>query len=75
MGIALPPPEQMATWRTLDQAAKQLGVSRRTISQWISDRKIRAYTIPGDKHRYVDMDEVKKFRQPRPIEPGEEGNR
>ena len=34
-----------------------------------SDGKIRAYTIPGDKHRYVDLDEVRKFRQPRPIEP------
>jgi excisionase family DNA binding protein len=63
----------MPTWRSLDDAAKQLKVSRRTLTQWISDGKIRAFRIPGDRKRYVDLDEVKRFREPKPIERPEEG--
>ncbi len=59
--------ELMPTWRTLDEAARQAGVSRRTITQWISDGKIRAYTRAGDKRRYVDLDEIKRLREYKPI--------
>ena len=52
----------MATWRTMDEAAKQLRISRRTITKWVGGGHIRAYTRPGDRHRYVDLDEIKRFR-------------
>jgi excisionase family DNA binding protein len=69
MGLRLPPPlEPMPTWRTLDEAAKQLKISRRTLTKWVSNGKIRGYTIAGDRHRYVDLDEIRKLREPKPIE-------
>jgi excisionase family DNA binding protein len=64
MDIALP---GMATWKTLDDAARQLGIGRRTLTRWISEGKLTGYTIAGDRRRYVDMDEVKKLRQPKPL--------
>lgn len=69
MGLAFPPPELTATWRTLDQAAKQLKISRRTLTKWISEGKLTAYTIAGDRHRYVDMDEARKLQEPQPVPP------
>jgi excisionase family DNA binding protein len=68
MGLDSPSPEPMATWRTLDDAAAQLKIGRRTLTQWISDGKIKAYTIAGDRRRWVDLDEIKELRTPKPIE-------
>ena len=59
----------MATWRTMDEAAKQLGISRRTLTRWVSQGLLTPYTIQGDPHTFIDMDEVKKLRQPRPRKP------
>lgn len=56
----------MATWRTLDEAANQVGISRRTLQRWISERRIHSYTIAGDRRSWVDLDEVRKLRVPRP---------
>jgi len=61
--------QPVATWRTLDDAARQTGISRRTLTRWISQGRLRAYTVAGDLHRYVDLDEIEKMRQPKPIEP------
>jgi len=47
----------------MDQAAAQLKISRRVITRWVSEGHIRAYTRPGDRHRYVDMDEIKRYRE------------
>src|SRR2546429_3477840 len=58
----------MATWRTMDDAAKQLRISRRTLTRWVTEGRIRAYTIPGDRKRYVDLEEIKKMRVPQPVE-------
>jgi excisionase family DNA binding protein len=63
----------VATWRTLDQAARQLGVSRRTLTRWVTAGRVKAYTIAGDKRRYVDMDELRRLREPKPIEPPKRG--
>jgi excisionase family DNA binding protein len=57
----------MPTWRTLDDAARQTGVSRRTLTRWISQGRLTAYTVAGDLHRYVDLDQIKKLREPKPI--------
>jgi len=68
------PSEPMATWRTMDDAAKQLKISRRTLTRWVGEGHIRAYARPGDRRRYVDLDEIKKYRdQYTPIEPKEKG--
>jgi len=58
----------MPTWRSLDEAAKQSGVSRRTLNRWISDRKLRVYTRAGDRKRYVDLDDIKQLQKLRPVE-------
>ena len=59
----------MPTWRSLDDAASQTGISRRTLTRWIGQGRLRAYSIAGDRRRYVDLDEIRKLREPRPIEP------
>jgi len=56
------------TWRSLDDAAKQTGISRRTLTRWVSDGKLRAYSRAGDRRRYVDLDDLKKLQELRPIE-------
>jgi hypothetical protein len=55
---------------TLDHAARQLGVSRRTLARWLTASGVKAYTIAGDGRRYVDMDEPRRLREPKPVEPG-----
>jgi excisionase family DNA binding protein len=55
----------MATWRTLDVAAEQISVSRRTIERWIAQGRIKSYNIAGDRHTYVDLDEIRKLREPK----------
>jgi excisionase family DNA binding protein len=66
------PSRPMATWRTLDEAAVQVGVSRRTLQRWIAERRIHAYRIAGDRRAWVDLDEVHELRTPRPRRPGPE---
>jgi excisionase family DNA binding protein len=61
----------VATWRSLDDAAKATKVSRRTISRWVREGKLRAYTIAGDRRRFVDLDEIKRLREPKPLDPPE----
>ena len=63
----------MPTWRSMDDAAKTLKVSRRTITRWVTAGLIRVYRVPGDRKRYVDLDEIRKMRTPTPIDrPGRE---
>lgn len=57
------PSEPMATWRTMDRAAKQLKISRRTLTRWVTEGHIRSYKRPGDRHHYVDLDEIKRYQQ------------
>lgn len=58
----------LPTWRSLDEAAEQTGVSRRTLTRWISAGKLRAYSRAGDRKRYVDLDDLRKLQELRPIE-------
>jgi len=58
----------LPTWRSLDEAAEQTGISRRTLTRWISERKLKAYSRAGDRKRYVDLDELRKLLELRPIE-------
>jgi excisionase family DNA binding protein len=56
------------TWRSLDEAAKQSGMSRRTLNRLIADGKLRVYTRVGDRKRYVDLDDIRKLQQLRPVD-------
>lgn len=58
----------MPSFKTLDEAARLGKVSRRLIQRWLSEGRLTAYRIPGDRRRYVDFDELKELRQPRPVE-------
>jgi excisionase family DNA binding protein len=58
----------MPTWRSLDEAAKQTGVSRRTLTRWVAEGKLRAYKRAGDRRRYVDLDDLRKLQQLRPVD-------
>lgn len=64
MALAFVP---VTTWRSLDEAAKQSGISRRTLTRWIGEKRLTAYRIAGDRHRFVDLDEIKQLRKPRPL--------
>jgi len=68
----------MPTLKTLDEVAKlsipvagrgSLRVSRRLLQQWLQQGKLKGWRIEGDKRRFVDLDEVKKLMQPRPVSP------
>ncbi len=52
----------------MDEAARQGGLGRRTLTRWVSEGKLRAYYAPGDRKRYVDMDEIAKARERRPVQ-------
>jgi excisionase family DNA binding protein len=57
------PPDRLAT---LDQAATYLGVSRRTVSRWITSGHLTGYRL-GPTYRYVrvDLDEADAVLTPR----------
>jgi excisionase family DNA binding protein len=56
------------TWRSLDDAAKQTGISRRTLTRWVSEGKLTAYSRAGDRRRFVDLDDIRKLQELRPID-------
>jgi excisionase family DNA binding protein len=58
----------LPTWRSLDEAAEQTGIGRRTLTRWVSEGKLRAYARAGDRKRYVDLDDIRKLQELAPIE-------
>ena len=60
----------MPTIKSLDEAARLTGVSRRLIQKWLGGKRLTAYSIAGDRRRFVDLDEIKKLREPRPLTDG-----
>jgi len=67
----------MPTWRSLDDAAKEVPphlaemgvkpVSRRTLNRWIEEGLLTPIRIPGDRKHYVDLDEIEKIRVHQPV--------
>jgi excisionase family DNA binding protein len=57
------------TWRSLDEAAQQTGIGRRTLSRWVAQGKLTAYTRAGDRRRFVDLDDIRKLQELRPLQP------
>jgi len=64
MAIASP---VMPAVKTIDEAARQLKLSRRTIQRWLTEGKITGYRIEGDRRRFVDPIEIKRLREPQPL--------
>jgi len=60
----------MPTIKSLDEAARLSGVSRRLIQKWLGEKRLTAYSIAGDRRRFVDVGEIKKLREPRPLTDG-----
>ncbi len=60
-------PPKMPTWRTFEDAAREVGVGSRTLRRWVAEGRLKAYTIAGDRHRYVDMEELERLRKPRAV--------
>ncbi len=58
----------MPTLRSLDDAARISKVSRRLLQKWLTEGKLKRWKVPGDTKRYVDMDEVKRLLEPRPLD-------
>jgi excisionase family DNA binding protein len=55
------------TLSSIDEAAGALKIGRRTIQRWISEAKLTGYRIEGDKRRYVDLEEIRRLREPQPM--------
>jgi excisionase family DNA binding protein len=55
---------QMPSLRSLDEAAQDVGVSRRLLQRWISEGKLQAYRIAGDRRRFVDIEQLNRLRKP-----------
>jgi excisionase family DNA binding protein len=57
----------MPNVKSLDDAARLSGVHRRTIQRWLWEGKLTGYRIPGDRKRYVDLEELARFRAPQAL--------
>jgi len=57
----------MPTWRDLETAARELGVSRRTLQKWVAAGKLTVYGRAGDRKKYVDLDEARLLRELKPL--------
>lgn len=53
-----------ATWMTVGQAARYLGVSEPTLRKWTDDGRIPVFRTPGGHRRYL-RDELDAFRTKR----------
>ena len=55
----------LGRWRrgALDEATKQLKLSRRTLQRWLSKGLLTPYKILGNKHIHVGLDQVRKIKQ------------
>jgi excisionase family DNA binding protein len=60
----------MPAVKTIDEAARQLKLSRRTIQRWLTEGRITAYKIAGDRRRFVDPAEIKRLREPQALSKG-----
>lgn len=54
----------MPSLRSLDDAAREVGISRRLLQRWISEGKLQAYRIAGDRRRFVDIEQLNRLRKP-----------
>jgi len=50
----------------VSQAMK--GDRRRSLTRWVAEGKLKAYSRAGDRKRYVDLEDIRKLQQLRPID-------
>jgi excisionase family DNA binding protein len=54
--------------KSLDDAAAATGLGRRTLQRWLAAGLLRAYKMPADRRRYLDVREIERLRTtPLPI--------
>jgi excisionase family DNA binding protein len=46
----------------ISEAAERLGLTARALFNWIHDKKIAGWKLPGDRRTYVDWDEIQRVR-------------
>jgi excisionase family DNA binding protein len=52
----------------LEEAAREIGVDRRTLYRWLRDGRLKRYKGGiGDLTTYVDLVELRELRKPKPI--------
>ena len=52
----------------MDEAARETGISRRTLTRWVSDGKLMPNSRFGDRKRYVDLDDIKRLQELGPVD-------
>lgn len=57
----------MPNLKSIDEAAKIAKVSRRLLQQWMTETKLKRWKVPGDRRRFVDMDEIRRLKEPRQV--------
>lgn len=61
--------DSVATPRPIDEVAKMFGISRRTMYRLVDELKLTKHRMPGGgKMTYLDPDEVRRKRRPKPVE-------
>ena len=66
--------DPVATPKRLDEVAAMIGVSRRTMFRLIGELKLTRHKVPGGgKAIYLDPDEVRRKRRPKPVEERRDG--
>ncbi len=54
-------------WLTVDEAAKRLGLARRTIFHYVKTGKLQGYKAPAARQTVVRASDVDALKQPLPI--------
>jgi hypothetical protein len=54
----------MAHRKPLDDVSADFDIPRRTLQRWLGDGKLTAYRVEGDRRRYLDIEEVRRLREP-----------
>lgn len=63
----------MPTLRTVEATAKAEKISARQLHRWVAEGKLKRWKIEGDRKLYLDLDELRKLRQPRVVPPPKRG--
>lgn len=59
----------MATPKPIDEVAAMFGLSRRTMYRLVRELRLTKHRMPGGgKKTYLDPDEVRRKRRPKPVD-------
>lgn len=57
-------PHRRRDLMTIREAAAYMGVSERTVRQWLADKKLTKYQVPGGRIIRIDRHEVDQLMDP-----------